>query len=630
VKSEVLQLVAGGWHGRLAMEAWEEGGDLDPFTLVGTEEGMAMTEEEERQWEEWEESERAWRRAVRRGFRENGPRLDLKGEVGMAREEVLGSSELLDAVFFMFDPVEKMRCIGVCKGWRVILERDEEVEMMRRLTTPVNWDGFPPPFQERERKREAEIKTRFFDLCWSWEARLYDRDKKIDYVVAMLCAILSHDDCGEATHWPLKLLFPGENDSTEKKPTERMQELWEFLVEFENKDHKDRGEMGDDEDEDDFMERYYELNASEDPHTWLRRMLLQPDEGWLFKAAKGTFYVTAWDDPEDCELGWSALHEAIVLGDEEGLETIADCVRDQLESPAEKYVTPLHLASRKGRVQCVTELLRLGVAFDPSESWDITPLHRACQGGHVECVRLLLQAGARVNCRTTCNRTPLHYAVESRSADCVRELVGAKADVEAVAEDDAHPLPRGWRPLHHACAMGYGMVVRELVEAGADMYAIIRGNWTPLIAYSAYGNSEVLQELIAGGIDLGAQSARALSCAIRFDRPHRMRELLQAGADNEARWGDGTVLHTAAEEGRPRCVAELLTSGAQVDSQDQWGRTPLVCAALGAQGPNKRGWLYSEQNWENWDQNRRGCLESIRLLKAAGADTEGIALAQRC
>jgi ankyrin repeat protein len=82
-------------------------------------------------------------------------------------------------------------------------------------------------------------------------------------------------------------------------------------------------------------------------------------------------------------------------------------------------LTPLHLASVRGKLEAVHELLRLGANASMSVVADtgdicITPLHQAVINGHKEIVSVLLDAGCPIDIVNIEGRsalgTPLHQA----------------------------------------------------------------------------------------------------------------------------------------------------------------------------------------------------------------------------
>ncbi|XP_051877165.1 BRCA1-associated RING domain protein 1 [Pristis pectinata] len=96
-----------------------------------------------------------------------------------------------------------------------------------------------------------------------------------------------------------------------------------------------------------------------------------------------------------------------------------------------KGETPLHIASIKGDIAAVEQLLENGANPNIKDNAGWTPLHEACNHGHVKVVQKLLQFGVLVNTPGYENDSPLHDAVKNRHVDVVKLLVlhGASQDV---------------------------------------------------------------------------------------------------------------------------------------------------------------------------------------------------------
>jgi len=86
-----------------------------------------------------------------------------------------------------------------------------------------------------------------------------------------------------------------------------------------------------------------------------------------------------------------------------------------------------------------------------------TALHLAARRGHVECVRLLVRAGASVLARNDEFRTPLHCASERGLTEVARALLDSSARGQLDARD-----ARGRRAVDIAAAWGYETTARFL------------------------------------------------------------------------------------------------------------------------------------------------------------------------
>ncbi|NWX35301.1 BARD1 protein, partial [Notiomystis cincta] len=97
-----------------------------------------------------------------------------------------------------------------------------------------------------------------------------------------------------------------------------------------------------------------------------------------------------------------------------------------------KGETLLHLASIKGDLATVEELLRNGADPNVKDNAGWTPLHEACNHGHREVVELLLQHRALVNTTGYQNDSPLHDAARNGHVAIVELLLLHGASRDAV------------------------------------------------------------------------------------------------------------------------------------------------------------------------------------------------------
>jgi len=94
----------------------------------------------------------------------------------------------------------------------------------------------------------------------------------------------------------------------------------------------------------------------------------------------------------------------------------------------------------------------------PADIQDIngmTPLSLACKSGRIDCVDCLLSAKISVSVEDNSGRTPLHWAARSRGSNCIHALLTEGA---SLAKKSKH----GLTALHEAC---YGFDVADKIMA---------------------------------------------------------------------------------------------------------------------------------------------------------------------
>jgi hypothetical protein len=170
--------------------------------------------------------------------------------------------------------------------------------------------------------------------------------------------------------------------------------------------------------------------------------------------------------------------------------------------------------------------------------------------------------------------TPLHYAALAGHAEKLETLLAAGAPVNAQSE-------RGWTPLTLAVMRRHTATARRLLAAGADVNLKSGAGDPPIIIASQF---ELVQIALAGsrlqiastspGEPTQATVAPAASAAqtIRNREPALVEVLLDAGADPNSRDRDGlTPLMWAAAQGRLELVQLLLSRGADPNAKASYG-----------------------------------------------------------
>ncbi|MBT1444341.1 ankyrin repeat domain-containing protein [Shewanella sp. JM162201] len=202
--------------------------------------------------------------------------------------------------------------------------------------------------------------------------------------------------------------------------------------------------------------------------------------------------------------------------------------------------------------------------------------------GQLITARALLNAGADANDTL---RVPKQYV--SGSHKSLEVLLGPLSRLKHEAEALREPLrPAGRQPLlSWAVFLGQRALVELLLAKGARVNARDHDGASALYFAVANGHGELLELLLASGAD--ARDWRAgqslLHTACYRGHAHLIAPLLKAElALNAANETDGdTPLHIAASMGAmhdDELLPVLLEAGADINAQNNQGRTPLMNA----------------------------------------------------
>lgn len=264
-------------------------------------------------------------------------------------------------------------------------------------------------------------------------------------------------------------------------------------------------------------------------------------------------------------LGWVALHEAIVLGD--GSERYVDTVRAlvaggaDLRIPSERDgVLPLDHAEQRGQA-AVAATLRRGLEGPVRQPADA--LLRAAANGDADLAAVAIRSGAGLEVRDEAGRTPLLLAATHDRVDVARLLVALGADPDAL--DDRHDTPWLVTGVTGSVAM-----LEALLPAHPDLTIRNRYGGVSVIPASERGHVAYVDRVVRTGIDVNHVNDlgwTALLEAVILGRGtgpwQRIVEiLLEAGADPSIPDGDGvTALEHAERRGFDEIAAALRAAG---------------------------------------------------------------------
>ena len=304
--------------------------------------------------------------------------------------------------------------------------------------------------------------------------------------------------------------------------------------------------------------------------------------------------------------------------------------------------TPLIGATQLGDSDAVWLLLAAGANPNKQDRQEWTPLMFAAQAGHQEIVRQLATAGADPHIRNAAGKTALLLALEHEQTAMLGPLAAAGAVIDAatlvwVIEQGQHTLipalaaagvnlhirlAGGATLLMRAAELGQQAVVEQLLAVGLDPNRAAANGDTALLRAAeaghrdlaasllplsgdhgtealfwagAQGWSDAVDQLLALGVDPNAQGlweedkwgrCPQLYVAVAEGYTRFAQQLLAGGADPNGQCEDsgllpGIVLIIAAREGKQASVAHLLSAGAAVNLQNEYGSTALMFAAGG-------------------------------------------------
>ncbi|XP_055519327.1 85/88 kDa calcium-independent phospholipase A2 isoform X1 [Leucoraja erinacea] len=281
---------------------------------------------------------------------------------------------------------------------------------------------------------------------------------------------------------------------------------------------------------------------------------------------------------------WPLAHVAVEMGMKDSFRHnhIMRCIND---TESEEGITPIHLACKKGDVDCVRELVEgCGVRLDVADKNSETVYHYAAKQSNCQIIELLSkQHSIGVNHLSNNGETPLHIACRLGKSDVAKSLLLCQARCN-IAGSQGYPIHTSMKFNQVGCA-------EAILEADPEQAhsADTHHGGTPLHWVK---KAEMIRLLMDHGCSLNYLSKTGetpLHIMVKRERFECALALLVHGADTNVKGQNGnTPLHLAMKLDNLDLIKALIVFGADVKSPNDFGETPGLIAARHSKGNNRK------------------------------------------
>uniref|UniRef100_A0A8C6N6B3 phospholipase A2 n=1 Tax=Melopsittacus undulatus TaxID=13146 RepID=A0A8C6N6B3_MELUD len=276
---------------------------------------------------------------------------------------------------------------------------------------------------------------------------------------------------------------------------------------------------------------------------------------------------------------WSAAHVAVEIGHRETFRHnhVMSCVNSV---DSEDGCTPLHLACRKGDMECLLELLECHARVDITDIHGETVFHYAVRGNSPHIIELLGKTPTTgLDHLSNEGLTALHLACQLGKEDMVRSLLKCRASC-SIMGTLGYPIHTALKFSHKGCAQA----ILE-VDASQVRSKDLRHEATPLHWAK---KAEMTRLLLEYGSEVNVPSRTAdmaLHIAVKRGRFDCAMVLLTHGANTNARGQDGnTPLHLAMKHDHLDMIKAIIVFGGDIEIPNDFGETPGLLAARSSKG----------------------------------------------
>lgn len=255
--------------------------------------------------------------------------------------------------------------------------------------------------------------------------------------------------------------------------------------------------------------------------------------------------------------------------------------------------TPIIIAAEKGYDNVVTQYIKDGADMNKRTKEGYSALYMAVVKGHFKVVKTLLASGANPDIRGWSGGTALIMAANSGFNDIAIALINVGADIHAVTD-------KGETAFKLAKDRGHDEMVYILGINGAN--ASTKKNF---IMETRIGNINEVKRFIHEGVDVNKKDSplqmSALSWSAAKGYEEIVKYLISHGADIESKDIRGyTPLMQATNNNKGKIVEYLISIGANLNEKDNRGNT-----ACGRAFKENYPWLAESLK----KANAKGCPE---------------------
>ncbi|XP_040262801.1 85/88 kDa calcium-independent phospholipase A2 isoform X1 [Bufo bufo] len=253
----------------------------------------------------------------------------------------------------------------------------------------------------------------------------------------------------------------------------------------------------------------------------------------------------------ECDLGCTPLHLACKKGDIECIQELVEECQARAEISDFNGETVYHYAARQNNPRVIEILCSVpSIGIDHLSNSGETPLHVACRMGKTEAVLAFLRCHARCDILGR-DGYPIHTCMKYSMKGCAEAILDVSANQVHVEDPKYQAIPLHWAKTAEMSVL--------LLERGSKVNALSRTAETPL------------------------------HIMVKKDRFDCVMVLLTHGANPNTKGEHGnSALHLAMKKDHLELIKALMVFGADVEQANDFGETPGLLAARSSKGSNRK------------------------------------------